>query len=54
VRTAQTTRQCSCAPGECDANSGYLQQLADVIRFSIPKQGLAAFFAESIQVGNGI
>ena len=48
---AQTTRQCSCAPGECDANRRYLRQLADVIRFSTPKQGLAAFFAESIQVG---
>lgn len=50
----QTTRQCSCAPGECDANRRYLRQLADVIRFSIPKQGLAAFFAESIQGGGGV
>lgn len=50
----QTTRQCSCKAGECDANSRYLQQLEDVLRFSIPKQGLAAFFAEPIQGGGGI
>jgi len=50
----QTTRECSCKAGECEANNRYLQQLEDVLRFSIPKQGLAAFFAEPIQVGNAV
>ena len=50
MSAVQTTRCCDCSPGECQANSHYLQQLQDVIRFSIPKQGLAAFFTEPIQV----
>lgn len=45
----QTTRSCSCEEGRCEAEDRYIDALKDVIRFSIPKTGMAAFFAESIQ-----
>jgi alanine-glyoxylate transaminase/(R)-3-amino-2-methylpropionate-pyruvate transaminase len=45
----QTQRECNCVAGECQASDRYLDRLHDVINFSIPKQGPAAFFAESIQ-----
>jgi len=45
----QTNRDCSCGPNSCQAADMYFEQLADVIRHSMPKAGLAGFFAESIQ-----
>lgn len=45
----QANRSCSCSAGQCEASDLYLQQLENVIKFSGPKQGIAAFFAESIQ-----
>ena len=48
----QTDRSCACVPGQCEAESQYLEQLADVLRFSVPKDGPAGFYAEPIQVSN--
>ena len=48
---AQTTRQCDCQAGQCDAAQKYADQLAETLRYSCPKGRVAALFAESIQVG---
>lgn len=45
----QTLRDCDCAVGQCHAGDMYYDQLKDVIQHSMPKSGLAGFFAESIQ-----
>ncbi|CAD5117899.1 DgyrCDS6644 [Dimorphilus gyrociliatus] len=45
----QTDRQCDCSSGSCEAGDNYVEQLEDLIRHSCPKEGIAAFFAESIQ-----
>lgn len=42
-------RTCDCAEGECGAEDRYIDALKDVIKFSVAKQGVAGFFAESIQ-----
>ena len=45
-----TQRKCTCGP-ICEASDAYLNQLDEVFKYSLPKDGkLAAFFAESIQV----
>lgn len=49
----QTTRTCDCQRG-CEAASKYLEQVLDKFRSSIPKNYLAAFYAESIQGVGGI
>ena len=49
----QTIRSCSCESGQCRASDMYVDQLEDVLKYSIPKAGLAAFFAETIQGVNG-
>jgi len=51
----QTTRKCTCGP-ICEASDAYLNQLDEVFKYSLPKDGkLAAFFAESIQgVGGSV
>lgn len=46
----QTLRSCDCGAGECQAGVKYVDQLEDVLRFSMPKDKCGAFFAESIQV----
>ena len=46
----QTIRDCNCAEGQCEAGEKYAEELEDVIRFSMPKGKVGAFFAESIQV----
>ncbi|XP_052232452.1 alanine--glyoxylate aminotransferase 2, mitochondrial-like [Dreissena polymorpha] len=46
---SQTQRDCDCKPGECKAGDMYLDQLEDVIRFSMPKGRCGGFWAESIQ-----
>ncbi|KAJ8303415.1 hypothetical protein KUTeg_019811 [Tegillarca granosa] len=52
---SQTYRSCDCAPGECNAGKLYLDQLEDVLRFSMPKGRVGALFAESIQgVGGAV
>jgi len=45
----QTDRDCACSAGTCMATDMYLEQLHDVIRHTIPKSGMAGFWAESIQ-----
>jgi len=35
--------------GVCSSADKYVGQLEEVIKYSIPKKGVAAFFAESIQ-----
>lgn len=52
----QTTRDCSCEPGQCEACDNYVNQVQDVLQFQAPKGGkVAAFFAESIQgVGGAV
>lgn len=46
---SQTIRDCDCAAGKCKAGDMYVEQLEDVLRFSMPKGRCGAFFAESIQ-----
>ncbi|ESN99588.1 hypothetical protein HELRODRAFT_185816 [Helobdella robusta] len=50
----QTTRNCNCKDGCCEANERYLEQLENTLKFSIPKVGPAAFIAESIQGAGGV
>lgn len=45
----QTTRKCDCPADRCLATDHYLEQLEDVLRHSMPKGRVGAFFAESIQ-----
>ena len=45
----QSIRSCECSDGECEACDRYVEQLDNVIKYSTPKHGMAAFFAESIQ-----
>lgn len=45
----QTTRKCDCPADRCLATDFYLEQLEDVLRHSMPKGRVGAFFAESIQ-----
>lgn len=49
----QTTRHCNCLDGECEANERYIEQLENTILYSLPKTGIAAFIAESIQGAGG-
>lgn len=46
----QTIRTCDCAEGECHACDMYVDQLQDVLRFSMPNGKVGAFIAEAIQV----
>lgn len=46
----QTTRDCSCAAGECEAADKYYTQLEEVFKYSLPRGKVAGLFAESIQV----
>lgn len=50
----QTTRKCDCSAGQCKASDMYLSQLDEVLRYSVPKSGVAGFFIESIQGVGGI
>lgn len=45
----QTTRECTCSPGTCEASEKYYEQLQDVFKYSLPAGHVAAFIAESIQ-----
>lgn len=45
----QTTRNCTCDPGQCVANDNYLNDVKDMISHCLPKGHIAAMFAESIQ-----
>lgn len=45
----QTCRGCNCSAGQCSAEDKYVDAFHDVIKYCVPKKGLAAFFAESIQ-----
>ncbi|KAG8225174.1 hypothetical protein J437_LFUL006699 [Ladona fulva] len=45
----QTTRQCDCPAGACEASEKYYEQLQDVFRYSVPSGHVAGFIAESIQ-----
>ena len=48
----QTQRACNCQAGTCNASEAYLNQFDELFKYTLPKGGkLAAFFAESIQVG---
>ncbi|XP_013396767.1 alanine--glyoxylate aminotransferase 2, mitochondrial-like [Lingula anatina] len=45
----QTNRSCSCAEGACEAVDRYIHELEEVMRYTMPKGRIGAFFAESIQ-----
>ncbi|XP_050514865.1 alanine--glyoxylate aminotransferase 2, mitochondrial [Diabrotica virgifera virgifera] len=49
----QTDRHCDCT-GECEAGLKYLEQFEYELNHDIPKTGLAAFWAESIQGLGGV
>lgn len=48
----QTDRTCSCS-GECEAGIKYVEQFQQEFTHNIPKNGLAGFWAESIQGVSG-
>ncbi|XP_078531060.1 alanine--glyoxylate aminotransferase 2, mitochondrial isoform X2 [Lissotriton helveticus] len=48
----QTTRQCSCSPGSCQANDKYIDQLKETLNTCVPKR-IAGFIAEPIQGNSG-
>lgn len=50
----QTNRKCDCKEGECNACDMYIGELEEVLRYSVPKSGVAGFFAEPIQGVGGI
>ena len=52
VYLLQSGRSCECGPGECSAREMYVDQLEDVMRFSMPKGRVGAFIAEAIQVSD--
>lgn len=45
----QTTRECNCSPGKCEAGDNYINQLEQEFKYSLPKGRCAAMFAESMQ-----
>lgn len=47
----QPGRPCECSQGQCQACDLYVDQLEDVLRYSVPKGRVACFIAEAIQVG---
>ncbi|XP_072397761.1 alanine--glyoxylate aminotransferase 2, mitochondrial-like [Diabrotica undecimpunctata] len=49
----QTDRHCDCT-GECEAGLKYLEQFEYELNHDIPKTGIAAFWAESIQGLGGV
>lgn len=50
----QTTRQCSCSPGHCQANDKYIDQLKETFDTSVSSR-IAAFIGEPIQgVGGAV
>ncbi|KAI5096296.1 alanine--glyoxylate aminotransferase 2, mitochondrial, partial [Silurus meridionalis] len=50
----QTLRECSCTPGQCQANDKYIEQLKEVFATSVPNR-IAAFFGEPLQgVGGAV
>ncbi|XP_037869839.1 alanine--glyoxylate aminotransferase 2, mitochondrial [Bombyx mori] len=50
---SQVPDSCSCT-GDCLSTDKYIDQLKEVLEFSIPSRRVAAFFAESIQGAGGI
>lgn len=48
----QPDRDCDCATGECKASQQYVKQIQDVLDYCVPKKGVAAFIAESMQANN--
>ncbi|CAL1547868.1 unnamed protein product [Lymnaea stagnalis] len=52
---AQPQRPCDCAKGQCVACDNYVDQVEDVLRYSMPKGRVGAFIAEAIQgVGGSV
>nr|CAG5121136.1 unnamed protein product [Candidula unifasciata] len=52
---AQPGRPCDCVLGQCQACDLYVDQLEDVLRYSVPKGRVACFIAEAIQgVGGSV
>jgi alanine-glyoxylate transaminase/(R)-3-amino-2-methylpropionate-pyruvate transaminase len=45
----QTTRNCDCSVGKCEASGKYIQQLEEIFKYSLPVGKCAAMFTESIQ-----
>ncbi|KAK6632619.1 hypothetical protein RUM43_013387 [Polyplax serrata] len=45
----QTQRTCTCEPDHCEASLLYVQEVKECLDYSVPKRGVAAFMAESIQ-----
>ncbi|KAI1280446.1 Alanine--glyoxylate aminotransferase 2, mitochondrial [Halotydeus destructor] len=50
---AQTSRQCACAKGSCDAENKYVEDFDDLLKSALPAK-MAGFFVESIQGVGGI
>lgn len=46
----QTDRKCACSGGVCQAADKYVEQLEEVLTYSVPQRKVAAMFIESIQV----
>lgn len=51
----QTQKKCNCNPDICKATDSYIEQLQELLQYSLPQKKIAGFFAESIQgVGGAV
>ncbi|OXA47066.1 alanine--glyoxylate aminotransferase 2, mitochondrial [Folsomia candida] len=50
----QTDRKCACSGGVCQAADKYVEQLEEVLTYSVPQRKVAAMFIESIQGVGGV
>lgn len=50
----QTTRQCSCSPGQCEACDKYMEEFDEVMNTSVPRRKIAGMMVESIQGVGGV
>ncbi|RZF36776.1 hypothetical protein LSTR_LSTR005089 [Laodelphax striatellus] len=46
---SQTTRDCNCLGGKCQASDNYYNQLEEIFKYSLPRGKVAGIIAESIQ-----
>jgi len=49
----QTTRNCACSAGKCEASDKYIEDVEDLFNTSLPKK-IAGMFVESIQGVGGV
>ena len=50
----QTDRKCDCSPGQCNATDKYVDQLDELLAYTVPQKKVAGLFVESIQGVGGV